>query len=59
MKKHAKGGLYIALYMDNNLMVRSPEVINETIDALQENSLVLKFGRASTLFVWQSELLFI
>ena len=37
-----KGIVYVALYVDNNLMVGDVEAIDEGIAALKENGLVLK-----------------
>ena len=42
MKTSEKGILYIALNMDNNLIVGDVKVIDEAIAAFKENRLVLK-----------------
>ena len=36
MKKGVKGIVHIALYTDNNLMLGSPEEIDETVEQLKE-----------------------
>ena len=41
-KKSAKGEVYIALYVNDNLMVGNMKAIDETIAALKNNGLVLK-----------------
>ena len=38
----AKGIVYIALYVDDNLMVRNIAAIDYAIEALKSNGLVLK-----------------
>ena len=42
VKKTAKGEVYIALYIDDNVMGKNPVVIDEAIEALKQNGLVLK-----------------
>ena len=42
VKKSVKGLLYIALYVDNNLMVGDVKAIDDAISALKNNGLVLK-----------------
>ena len=42
VKKSEKSIMFVALYIDNNLMVGDIEAIDEPILALEENGLVLK-----------------
>ena len=42
VKKSEKGIVYLALYVDDNLMIRDVKVIDKAIRALKENGLTLK-----------------
>ena len=42
VKKSTKGILYVALYIDNNLMMGDIAAINGAIEALKNKGLVLK-----------------
>ena len=42
MKKSTKGIVYVTLYTDDNLMIESPESINDAAEQLKKNGLVLK-----------------
>ena len=42
MKKRAKGMVYIALYVDDNLVAGSPEEIDKSVEQLKTNGQVLK-----------------
>ena len=42
MKKSKKGVVHIELYVGNNLLIRSLEEIDETVELLQKNGLVVK-----------------
>ena len=42
MKKHKKGIMNIALYLDENLLIGDPEAAEEIIELLQRNGLILK-----------------
>ena len=42
VKKSEKGIVYVALYVDDNLMIGNVEAINNSIAALKKNGLVLK-----------------
>ena len=42
LKKSEKGVVYVALYVNDDLMVGHPEAISESIAALKQSELVLK-----------------
>ena len=42
MKKSKKGLVFIALYVDDNLMVGHPKAIDEAIEGMKKHGLVLK-----------------
>ena len=42
VKKSSKGIVYIALYMDDNLMVGDVEAISHAISSIKSNGMVLK-----------------
>ena len=42
MMKSAKGKVYIALYVDNNLMIGNMATLDNAIDALKNKGLILK-----------------
>ncbi len=42
VKRNEKGLVYIALYVDDNLLVGHPEAIEQVIQELWENDLILK-----------------
>ena len=42
MLRRVKGKIYVALYVDDNLMIVNVEAINKVITALKENGLVIK-----------------
>ena len=48
MKQSIKGRVYVALYVDDNLMVGNPEAKDEVVKLLQQNGLVfnVRSGRA-------------
>ena len=48
MKKSKKGIVYVALYIDDNL-IGDVEAIDDTITALKENGLVLKIVKGLRL----------
>ena len=47
--KSEKGIVYVALYVDNNLMKGDVEAINKAITALAENGLALKVKTGNVL----------
>ena len=42
MKKNTKGIIYIASYVDDDLMIGNPEAIDKVLEQLKKNGLVLK-----------------
>ena len=42
MKKNKKGIVYIAFYINGNVLIGNPEAIHETMELFQKNLLVLK-----------------
>ena len=48
MKRSEKGLVYIALYVDENLVVGHPEAIKQVIQDLRENGLILKIDNDLT-----------
>ena len=45
VKKSMKGIIYVALYLDNNLMVGNIATINDAIEVLKNKRLVLKLWK--------------
>ena len=45
LKQSTKGIVYVALYIDDNLMIGIPDAIDEAVEQLKKNDLVLKGWR--------------
>ena len=55
VKKSAKGIVYIALYVDDNLMICDMAAIDDAIKALKNKGWCLKLQRAAGLLVLQNK----
>ena len=56
VKKSAKGIVYVALYVDDNLMVGNIAAIGDAIEALSKGTDTKNHGRAAGLFVMQNQI---
>ena len=41
-QKQCKGVVYVAIYVDDNLVIGSPKAIDEAVEQIEQNRLVLK-----------------
>ena len=46
MKKSAKCIIYIASFVDDHLMIRSPEAIDDAVEQLKNNWLLVKIAKS-------------